>query len=69
MTINEFCKTINFPEMKIYGKMNGFIWYIEKNPSKGATGVPIMIREIVKSNKFEILNSDQTFAALDLFGE
>lgn len=67
MTIDEYCKSVDFPLMKIYGKMNGFIWYIEKDPPERATGVPIMIRENVKLNKFEILNSDQVFAAMDLF--
>lgn len=67
MTIDEYRKSIDWPKMKVFGKQNGFIWYAEKNPPKGTTGVPIMIRENVRLNSFEVLNSDQVFAAMALF--
>lgn len=65
MTIDEFRKSIGWPEMKVFAKHNGFIWYCVKNPKKGATGVPMMIREDTRDNSFEILDSDQVFAAME----
>lgn len=68
MTIDMFRKTIGWPEMKVFGKHNGFIWYTVKNPPKGATGVPMMIREDTRDNSFEVLDSDQVLAAMEFVG-
>ena len=69
MTIDEFCKMKNFPKMKVLGEIKNFRYYIEKNPPDEDEGEPIVIIENIELNVFDPCSSDQTFAALDLFGE
>lgn len=69
MTINEFTKFMGLPEMKLLGNMNGYTWYIIKNPLKGMVGVPTIIRERNSSNIFEILDSNEALSALRLFNK
>ena len=68
MTINEFIKENDFPEMKVLGEMNYYKYYIEKYPLIGQdVGIPFIIVENKKKNTFEICDAHASLSAMALF--
>lgn len=69
MTIDEFTNSIDFPKMKLLGKMKNFKYYTEAHIKTDVEeGEPIIIEENLISNKFKVCDSEQTFAILKYFG-
>ena len=66
-TINDFTKSIGFPEFELLGKMKKFNYYIEKNISDLDLGIPTIIEENVKKNTFEIIDANRAMQIMSLF--
>lgn len=72
MTIEEFVKSIDFPEMKLLGTMKNFRYYIRDIPKDeldNEIGEPIVIEENLVSNTFKVCDSKQTFAIIEYFSK
>ena len=72
MTIDEFVKSIDFPEMKLLGTMKNFRYYIRDIPKDeldNEIGEPIVIEENLVSNTFKVCDSKQTFAIIKYFSK
>lgn len=66
MTINDFIKMNNFPEVIKLGKIKNTTYYIEKNLSDEETGIPFIIQEIDK--RFKVCTSDEALNVISIFG-
>ncbi len=64
-TIDDYVKSIHFPEMKLCYEEGTYAYYIVKNPLEGDNGVPNMVFEDRHINTFEVCDSDVVFEVLD----
>lgn len=68
MTIDEFTKKNDLPEMELFGEMKNFRYWIKKDRSDdNEEGIPMIILENKIKNTFDICNSDAALAAMALF--
>lgn len=68
MTLEEYIKTNDFPNVRKLGKINGITYYIEKNiPDNEDIGIPFIIRE--KSGNFSVCTSDEVLRIINIFGD
>ena len=66
MTVNDFIKTNDLPEVRKLGKIKGTTYYIEKDLPDEDIGIPLVIQE--KSGLFAICISDDALWAISVFG-
>lgn len=64
-TIDDYVKSIHFPEMELYYEEGTYAYYIVKNPPEGANGVPNMVFEDRYTNTFEVCDTDVVFDLFD----
>lgn len=70
MTIDQFVKDNNLPEMKLLGEMANFKYYIKKNiPDNIEEGPPMVIVENKSTNTFSICDVKQGMKAIAYFKE
>ena len=66
MTLNNFIKENDFPEVKKVGTLNKIAYYIQKNTKKNQDiGIPFAIKE--QNGIFSVCNSDETLKILAIF--
>ena len=64
MTIDEYTKKHNLPEMRVMGETEDYRYYIKKNVSSTMQlGIPMVVAEDKKADFFSICNANE---ALDL---
>ena len=70
MTIDQFIKDNNLPEMKLLGEMTNFKYYIKKNiPDDIEEGPPMVISENKNTNEFLVCSIKQGMKAIAHFKE
>lgn len=70
MTINEYVKEIDFPEMELLGEMKNFRYYIQKEDSpEEDLGIPLMIEENISKNSFVVIAGERVLNLLAYFKE
>lgn len=68
MTIQEFTKQNNLPELKKIGIIKGTTYYIKKDiPNDIEEGVPLMVKSV--GFGFEICTSDEALEIMGIFYE
>lgn len=67
MTIDEYVKEKDLPEMKVLGELKNFRYYIEKHLTDEEVGIPMIIEENKINRTFKICDSNQALAAMGLF--
>lgn len=70
MTLDEYIKEMDLPEMELMGKMKNFKYYIEIVPTEemnDEVGEPIVIEENLITHTFKVCHSDQKFALMKYF--
>lgn len=66
MTIDQFIKDNNYPQVKKLGKLNGWTYYIDATLAKEEeVGVPMMLKE--KGSVVLACDADESLQAIGIF--